>query len=257
MVKYFAWLENELVKKNNTSLNEFDAALQSEKFRAEGENYMGLSFETISSTGSNAAIIHYSPTKEKNSIISKDKVYLCDSGAQYKDGTTDTTRTIHCGTPSKEEKEMYTRVLLGNLAIERIKLDKAKKFSGKEIDPLARQYLWQANVDYGHGTGHGVGYFLNVHEGPLGIGGYPGNPHLAPGMVVSNEPGYYLEDHFGIRIENVIFVKEYEEDKTKICFENFTMVPYENTLLDLDLLSRDIINYINAFHKLVFLNRLL
>jgi len=212
---------------------------------------MGLSFHTISSTGSNAAIIHYEPTKEKSSIVSKDKVYLIDSGAQYLDGTTDTTRTCHFGTPNKTEKEMYTRVLLGNLAIERVKMSKVSGLTGGSIDPLARQFLWHANVDYMHGTGHGVGYYLNVHEGPHGIGGYPGNPPLTPGMVMSNEPGYYLKDDFGIRIENVIFVKELESDKNVICFENLTIVPYENNLLDMDLLSNDTLNFINEYHQRV------
>jgi Xaa-Pro aminopeptidase len=251
LVRYFAWLENELVVNKNTNLNEYDAAIQSEKFRAMGDRYMGLSFSTISSTGSNAAIIHYEPTKEKNSIVSKDQVYLIDSGAQYLDGTTDTTRVVHYGTPSSTEKEMYTRVLLGNLAIERVKLSKVSGLTGGSIDPLARQYLWHVNQDYQHGTGHGVGHFLNVHEGPHGIGGYAGNPPLAPGMVVSNEPGYYLKDSFGIRIENIIFCKEFEKDSSMICFESLCMVPYENNLLDYDLLSKNDLNYLNEFHQMV------
>ena len=178
-------------------------------------------------------------------------MYLIDSGAQYLDGTTDTTRTCHFGTPTAKEKEMYTRVLLGNLAIERLKMSKLSGLTGGSIDPLARQFLWHVNEDYMHGTGHGVGYFLMCHEGPHGIGGYEGNPPLTPGQVVSNEPGYYLENAFGIRIENIIFVKEYEKDNTKICFESFTIVPYENSLFDHDLLSKDVLDYINDFHQMV------
>lgn len=143
---------------------------------------------------------------------------------------------------------MYTRVLLGNLSIQRSSVMKRWNLTGSNIDALARHYLWQVNADYLHGTGHGVGYFLNVHEGPHGIGNYPNNPPLAHGMVVTNEPGYYLKGEFGIRIENMLVVIE-SEDKTSLCMENITIVPYERNLLDYSLLSDDYIKFIDDFHK--------
>ena len=252
LVRYFAWLEDQIVNKNQ-QINEFDAAKKSAVFRAEGKLFMGESFECISSTGSNAAIIHYKPDNTNSSIIDKDKVYLCDSGAQYLDGTTDTTRTLYLNDSSsnglKKEKEMYTRVLIGNLSIERSQFKKRWNLSGTSIDALARHSLWHAKEDYNHGTGHGVGHFLNVHEGPNGIGGYPGNPSFIKNMVMSNEPGYYLEGSFGIRIENIIYVDEVDEDKDYFKFVNFTTVPYEKNLLDLNLLSNDYIDYINKYHE--------
>jgi len=165
------------------------------------------------------------------------------------DGTTDITRTVHFGTPSKKEKEMFTRVLLGNLDIERVIFAKGST-TGALLDPIARQYLWQVNCDYKHGTGHGVGYFLNVHEGPHGISSRSNIP-LALGMIVSNEPGYYLEGQFGIRIENLVLVCENQVSDSSLKFENLTCVPYERNLFDMDLLSRDTLNYINAYHEKV------
>jgi Xaa-Pro aminopeptidase len=163
---------------------------------------MGLSFDTISSTGPNAAVIHYKPEPGSCSIIDPKAVYLCDSGAQYKDGTTDTTRTLHFGEPTEMEQKAYTLVLKGNIALEQIKFPKG--VSGFALDSLARQFLWAQGLDYRHGTGHGVGSFLNVHEGPIGIGTrvqYSEVP-LAVGHVISDEPGYYEDGNFGIRIES-------------------------------------------------------
>mmetsp|Transcript_15292 Transcript_15292/g.15868 ORF Transcript_15292/g.15868 Transcript_15292/m.15868 type:complete len:641 (+) Transcript_15292:23-1945(+) len=251
LVRYFAWLERELLV-NKATVNEYQAAQKSIEFRKQGKYFVGESFECISSTGANAAIIHYKPEAEDCSVIDKDKVYLCDSGAQYFDGTTDTTRTLYFNTETaknlQKEKEMYTRVLLGNLAIERSVFKKRWNLSGSSVDAIARHSLWHAKEDYNHGTGHGVGHYLNVHEGPNGIGGYPGNPSFSKGMVMSNEPGYYLKDHFGIRIENVITVDE-DENKDLLKFVNMTMVPYELNLLDFNLLSNDYIDYLNAFHE--------
>jgi Xaa-Pro aminopeptidase len=158
---------------------------------------------------------------------------------------------VHFGTPTDKEKEMYTRVLLGNLALQRSVFMKRWNISGFNLDALARQYLWQVGCDYLHGTGHGVGYFLNVHEGPCGIGLNPNYPPLQPGMVVTNEPGYYLKDKFGIRIENILFVKEHI-DKDYLMFENITKVPYERNLIDFRLLSQDTIECIDNYHKEVY-----
>lgn len=261
LVRYFAWLENELINKKNTNINEYDAALKSLEFRKEADLFKGESFACISSSGANAAIIHYKPEKNKCSIIKDNEVYLCDSGAQYLDGTTDTTRTLFFNDDIanekaknliKQEKEMYTRVLIGNLAIERSRFKRRWRLSGKSIDSLARHSLWHIGEDYNHGTGHGVGHYLNVHEGPNGIGGYPNNPNFEEGMIMSNEPGYYLNDKFGIRIENIIGVEADDKNKDLFKFVNYTMVPYEINLLDFDLLSNDYIDYINWYHKICY-----
>jgi Xaa-Pro aminopeptidase len=218
---------------------------------------MGLSFDTISSTGANAAIIHYKPEKGSCAIIDPKKIYLCDSGAQYLDGTTDTTRTLHFGEPTSMEKTAYTLVLKGHIALELARFPKGT--SGFAIDVLARQFLWHEGLDYRHGTGHGVGSFLNVHEGPIGIGTrkeYADIP-LGVGNVISNEPGYYEDGNFGIRIENIIVVKEVETnhnfgDKGYLGFERVTMVPHCRKLVDMNLLTDLEKKYINDYHKEVF-----
>lgn len=252
LVRYLAWLENELIV-NKTQLNEYDAAEKCEEFRKQGDFFMGLSFDTISSTGPNAAIIHYKPSKTESSVINPNHVYLLDSGGHYLDGTTDTTRTVYFNDSvdaGQKQREMYTRVLLGNLAIERSRFIKRWGVSGSTVDSIARHSLWHVGEDFMHATGHGVGYFLNVHEGPNGIYNRPDNPAFRKGMVTSNEPGYYLTDHFGIRIENVIYVDEFEQEgKEYLRFVNMALVPYERNLLDFNLLSNDYIDYINAFHK--------
>lgn len=254
--EYFAWLEDQLVNQGAT-LDEVDGADKLEFIRSKHEHFMGLSFDTISSTGPNAAIIHYKPEKGSCSVIDPKKVYLCDSGAQYLDGTTDTTRTLHFGEPTEMEKKAYTLVLKGHIALELVRFPKGT--SGFAIDALARQFLWNEGLDYRHGTGHGVGSFLNVHEGPIGIGTrkeYADIP-LAPGNVISNEPGYYEDDSFGIRIENMIIVKAADTkynfgDKGYLGFERVTMVPHCRKLIDLSLLTDSEKKYINEYHKEVF-----
>ncbi|KAL7415087.1 Creatinase/aminopeptidase [Mrakia frigida] len=204
LVKYFAWLEE--VLEGGGVINEFKAATKLEEFRKENALFQGLSFETISSTGANAAIIHYSPSSTNSAIIRKDQIYLCDSGAQYLDGTTDVTRTLHFGTPSAQEIRAFTRVLQGHIAIETAVFPCGT--TGYLLDAFARRPLWEDGLDYRHGTSHGVGHFLNVHEGPQGIGtrkNYDESP-LKEGMVMSNEPGYYEDGKFGIRIESIVLV---------------------------------------------------
>lgn len=220
LIEYFAWLEDQLVAKG-AKLDEIEAADKLESLRKIKKHFVGLSFPTISSTGSNAAVIHYQPERGNCSVIDPKKIYLCDSGAQYLDGTTDTTRTLHFGEPTRDEVAAYTLVLKGNIALEMAKFPKGT--SGFALDCLARQFLWKEGLDYRHGTGHGVGSFLvglhitcrgkvsstnvllqNVHEGPIGIGTrvqYSEVP-LAVGNVISDEPGYYEDGNFGIRIES-------------------------------------------------------
>lgn len=253
LIEYFAWLEDELVNKG-TSLDEVQASDELERIRTKHDKYVGLSFDTISSTGANAAIIHYKASKDNCSVIDPQKVYLCDSGAQYLDGTTDTTRTLHFGEPTDKEREAYTLVLKGNIALEQITF--VKGTSGFALDSIARQYLWQYGLDYRHGTGHGVGSFLNVHEGPIGIGTrlQYSEISLSVGNVISNEPGYYEDGEFGIRIENVIMVKEAETkhkfgDKPYLTFEHVTLVPHCRKLIDTSLLTPAEKEYLNAYHK--------
>lgn len=260
-IKFFAWLSNEIIT-NGELVSEFEAAQKQEQFRKAQENYVELSFETISSTGKNAAIIHYSPSVEVSSIINPSKIYLNDSGAQYLEGTTDVTRTFHFDEPSEEEQTNYTLVLKGNLAIENLKFPEGT--TGIMIDCIARQFLWSKGLDYKHGTSHGIGYFLNVHEGPIGIGYKPQymNHALEAGNVISNEPGYYKEGDYGIRIENVIVVVEDDEinkrdvsdvaDKKFLKFENITKVPYCRKLINADILSSEEILKINEYHAAIY-----
>ena len=241
LIKFFSWLEEELVTKNRKDLNEYQICLKNKEVREDQENFMGESFAPICACGSNAAIIHYEPNKDLHSDTNKNLILLCDTGAQYKDGTTDITRTVHYGNPSKKEKEMYTRVLLGNLSLERLIFKKGRTL--EKLDMVPRSHLLMVGEDYLHGTSHGVGHFLNVHEGPYGKA-------LTAGNIITNEPGYYEKDQFGIRIENEVLVVE--KDEKHLGFENLTFVPYERNLIDMDLLSNDFKKYINDFHKLCY-----
>jgi Xaa-Pro aminopeptidase len=241
LIKFFAWLEDELVTKNRTDLNEYEIGLKNKKVREEQENFMGESFAPICACGANAAIIHYEQNENLHSDTNKNLILLCDTGAQYKEGTTDITRTVHYGTPTKKEKEMYTRVLLGNLSLERLEFKRG--YSIYHLDSVPRSYLNMVGKDYNHATSHGVGHFLNVHEGPRG-------KPLKPGNIITNEPGYYERDHFGIRIENEVLVVE--KNEKNLGFENLTYLPYERSLIDLDLVSDDFKKYIDDFHKKVF-----
>lgn len=256
LIKYFAWLENEL--KNGKEYSDYDAGLQAEKFRSEMDLYKGLSFETISSSGPNAAVIHYAPEKDSKFMVDIDQVYLCDSGAQYLDGTTDTTRTLFFGeTVDPEIKHRYTLVLKGHIAIARTIFPEGT--NGYYIDVLARQFLWREGLDYRHGTGHGVGSFLMVHEGPIGIGlrSSLGNSNFQIGNVLSNEPGYYKDGHYGIRIENVVLVKEVdgipnEFGKKNLMFETVTRVPMCRKLIEVEALTKQEIEWLNDYHQTVY-----
>ncbi|PVI02735.1 putative Xaa-Pro aminopeptidase P [Periconia macrospinosa] len=256
LTEYFAWLEDQLISKG-AKIDEVDGADKLESIRAKQELFMGLSFDTISSTGANAAVIHYKPEKGACSIIDPKAIYLCDSGGQYHDGTTDTTRTLHFGEPSEIEKKAYTLVLKGNIALERAKFPKGT--TGFALDVLARQFLWADGLDYRHGTGHGVGSFLNVHEGPIGIGTRVqfSEVPLSVGNVISDEPGYYEDGKFGIRIENMVMVKEVETkhqfgDKPYLGFERVTLTPHCRRLIDFSLLTQDEKDFLNAYHQEVF-----
>ena len=245
LTKYLFWIKRNFYKKNIT---EISASEKLFKFRKKNKKFKFSSFPTISGTGPNGAIIHYQATKHTNRKLQKGDIYLVDSGGQYEFGTTDVTRTISLKNSNKRIKDIFTRVLKGHIAVANFKLK--RNTSGSEIDSFARKYLKQIGLNYAHGTGHGVGYFLNVHEGPHAIS--KGNKiNLQEGMVVSNEPGYYEKHKFGIRIENLIYVKE---NKNKMLFENLTMAPIEKDLIIQENLNKNEKKWLNNYHKVVFNN---
>ncbi|XP_057885425.1 xaa-Pro aminopeptidase 1 isoform X1 [Melospiza georgiana] len=238
LCELFNWLEKEVPK---GTVTEIVAADKAEEFRSQQKDFVELSFATISSTGPNGAIIHYKPVPETNRTLSVNEIYLLDSGAQYKDGTTDVTRTMHFGTPSAYEKECFTYVLKGHIAVSAAIFPNGTK--GHLLDSFARSALWDCGLDYLHGTGHGVGSFLNVHEGPCGISykTFADEP-LEAGMIVSDEPGYYEDGSFGIRIENVVLVIPAEtkynfKNRGSLTFEPLTLVPIQTKMIDVNLLT--------------------
>tara|TARA_B100000963_G_scaffold283722_1_gene252426 strand:+ start:1155 stop:2876 length:1722 start_codon:yes stop_codon:yes gene_type:complete len=245
LTKYLFWLKKNYIKKKITEISGEKKLLN---FRKENKNFKFLSFPTISGVGANGAIIHYKASRKTNRRLKQGEIYLVDSGGQYNFGTTDVTRTISLGNNNKRIKNIFTRVLKGHIAVANYKL--GKKTVGSKIDIVARKYLKQIGLDYEHGTGHGVGYFLNVHEGPQAIS-KGNNIYFEEGMIVSNEPGYYERNKFGIRIENLIYVKKI---KRKIFFDNLTLVPIDKNLIDIKLLKKKEIKWLNFYHKKVFNN---
>lgn len=251
LIKFFSWLEEELIVKHNL-VDEVTADEKLTEFRRAEENFAGLSFATISATGANGAIIHYSPTRGNCSVIDPSKIYLNDSGSQFLEGTTDTTRTLHFGQPTQEEIRNYTLVLKGNISLATQKFPEGT--TGNLIDAIARQHLWKYGLDYGHGTSHGVGSYLNVHEGPIGIGPRPNAAAnlLKPGHLISNEPGFYKEGEYGIRIETVMITTDSRlnyNGKKFYQFETITRVPFCRKLIDPKLLSNDEIRWVNNYHR--------
>uniref|UniRef100_A0A8C4LGS9 Xaa-Pro aminopeptidase 2 n=1 Tax=Equus asinus asinus TaxID=83772 RepID=A0A8C4LGS9_EQUAS len=232
VIRYLVWLEKNVP---SGAVDEFSGAELLDKFRGEEEFSSGPSFETISASGLNAALAHYSPTKELHRKLSSDEMYLVDSGGQYWDGTTDITRTVHWGTPSAFQKEAYTRVLIGNIDLSRLVFPAAT--SGRMVEAFARKALWDVGLNYYHGTGHGIGNFLCVHEWPVGF--QSSNIAMAKGMFTSIEPGYYQDGEFGVRIEDIALVVEAETKYpgTYLAFEVVSLVPYDRNLIDVSLLS--------------------
>lgn len=250
--KFIQWLEEH---KNITNISEIDAANKLEEFRKQGQNYMGLSFGTISAYESNAALPHYSPSIEKPTFLNNKGLYLVDSGAQYIDGTTDITRTISLGEATKDEITDFTLVLKGHIKVAMAVFPEGTR--GIQIDTLARTAMWQYGKDFGHGTGHGIGYFLNVHEGPHGFSQAPfgaSQTILEAGMLTSNEPGMYIEGKYGIRTENVLACIEHTENKFGkfLKFETITYCPIDKNLIDISMLDKDEIDWLNKYHKTVF-----
>ena len=241
LTKFIYW-----IKKQKKNINEMYAVNKLENFRKKNKNYLYPSFKTIAGSGPNAAVIHYSVNKKTNREIKTSDIFLLDSGGQYKYGTTDVTRTICFKKPNKEIKDIYTRVLKGHISVVNYNLKKNTK--GSQIDKVARKNLNDINLDYPHGTGHGVGYFLNVHEGPQALSKF-NKVILKEGMVLSNEPGYYKKNYFGVRIENLIYIKRVKHINR---FENLTLVPLEKDMINYDLLNNKEKKYLKNYHINVY-----
>ena len=247
MVRFLCWFDE---RSATGKLTEIDAVRALESFRRETGRLKEISFPTISGAGPNGAIVHYRVSDKTNRRIGKG-LFLLDSGAQYEDGTTDITRTIAVGAPSREMKDRFTRVLKGHIGIARAVFPKGTK--GQHIDALARAALWSAGLDYDHGTGHGVGSFLSVHEGPQGIH-KAAAVDFAPGMICSNEPGYYKTGAYGIRIENLVVVEPRKidgGDRDMLAFETITLAPIDLRCIEASLLTRDELKWFDAYHARV------
>ena len=247
--RFLAWFDREAP---SGRLDEIKAASQLEAFRAETGKLKEISFDTIAGSGPNGAIVHYRVNTESNRRIGRGELFLVDSGAQYADGTTDVTRTIAIGRPKPEMRTHYTLVLKGHIAIATAVFPEGSR--GVELDPLARQALWRHGLDYDHGTGHGVGSYLSVHEGPQSIS-RRGEAVLEAGMIISNEPGFYLEGAYGIRIENLILVNPPQTpeggDRAMLSFETLTLAPFDRRLIDTKLLTSDEKAWVDAYHRRV------
>jgi Xaa-Pro aminopeptidase len=245
MVEFLCWLDDQAPKGHLTEIAVVQAL---EGFRRATNALHDISFDTISGAGPNGAIMHYRVTEETNRPVRQGELLLVDSGAQYVDGTTDITRTVAIGDPGDEARDCYTRVLQGMIAISRVRFPKG--LAGRDIDALARYPLWLAGQDYDHGTGHGVGAFLSVHEGPQRISRISEVP-LEPGMILSNEPGYYREGAFGIRLENLIVVEPAPamgDNRAQLSFETLTWVPFDRRLIRVDMLAPGERDWLNVYH---------
>ena len=249
MSRFLCWLDAHALK---NGLTELDVAANLLAFREATGELKDLSFETIPASGPHAAIPHYHATPQSNRKLVRDEILLVDSGAQYVDGTTDITRTVILGTPTAEMRDHFTRVLKGMIGLSRIRFPKGT--CGSQLDVLARQHLWSAGLDFDHGTGHGVGAYLSVHEGPARINKSDRTP-LEPGMILSNEPGFYRQGHYGIRIENLIMVHEARlidgGDRAMLGFETLTLCPIDRRLIEASLLSGEERDWLNAYHARV------
>ena len=244
---FLAWLE---ARAQGGTVDELTAVAKLAEFRAANERFRGFSFDTISGAGANGAIVHYHSMPETNRALEPHSLYLVDSGGQYLDGTTDVTRTVAIGVPTAEYRDRFTRVLKGHIAIATCRFPRGT--SGSQLDTLARLHLWQAGIDYDHGTGHGVGSYLCVHEGPQRISKLPNRVALEPGMVVSNEPGYYKTGAYGIRIENLVAVVEIDTpeggEKPMLGFETLTKAPIDRALVEPALMTAHEIAWLDSYH---------
>ena len=249
MVRFLSWLDQNA---GSGRLDEITAVTQLEAFRKETNQLKEVSFDTIAGSGANGAIVHYRVNSKTNRRLKPGELFLLDSGAQYADGTTDITRTVAIGKPTQDMRRCFTLVLKGHIAVATARFPKGTR--GRDLDPFARRALWQAGLDYDHGTGHGVGSYLSVHEGPVSISRM-GAAVLKPGMIISNEPGCYREGHFGIRIENLVLVDEPATpeggDREMMSFETLTLAPIARNLIDTALLTEDEREWIDGYHARV------
>lgn len=251
LTRFLSWLDREAPAKVAAGeLSEMDLVEKLLSFRKGHSLFRDNSFETISASGPNGALCHYRVTPDNDRKLETGDLYLVDSGAQYLDGTTDVTRTIAIGEPTAEMRDRYTRVLKGHIALAVARFPKGT--NGGQLDSLARYPLWQAGLDYDHGTGHGVGSYLSVHEGPQRIAKAGSGVPLKPGMILSNEPGYYKAGSYGIRIENLVAVVEQEqrpgEDRPMLAFETLTLAPIDTSLIDVALMSDAEIAWLDSYH---------
>ena len=242
LTRFIYWIKNI----NKKIITEVEAQKKLEKFRRLNNDYLFPSFNTIAGSGSNGAIVHYRATRQTTKKINKKDIFLLDSGGQYRYGTTDVTRTICFSNQKQYIKNAFTNVLKGHIAV--ALADLSKDNTGKKIDIIARQFLKKEGLDYAHGTGHGVGFFLNVHEGPQSISKY-NSIEIVKGMILSNEPGYYKKNYFGIRIENLLYVKQI---RNRIFFENLTLAPIEKDLINYKLLNKIEKDYLFKYHLNIY-----
>lgn len=251
IVRFLHWLDTEA---QSGEFDEIDAAVKLESLRHETGQLKDLSFETISGAGANGALPHYRVNSDTVLPLKPGTLYLVDSGGQYPDGTTDITRTVPIGEPTQEMRERFTLVLQGHIAMATVRFPEGT--TGSNLDALARYPLWQAGLDYDHGTGHGVGAFLGVHEGPQRISKAPNSVALEPGMIVSNEPGYYKEGEYGIRIENLQYVVGPDPikggERPMLAFRNITLAPIHRDLIEVDMLTQAEHDYIDQYHQSVW-----
>jgi Xaa-Pro aminopeptidase len=247
VVELLAWLDAQAPG----TITEIEVVKKLEELRRRDERLRDISFDTIAGTGANGAVIHYRVTTETDTVLSNGDLLVLDSGGQYLDGTTDITRTIAIGTPGDEERAAFTRVLQGMIAMSRLRWPKG--LSGRDIEAIGRMPLWLAGQDFNHGLGHGVGAYLSVHEGPQRLSRASAVP-LQTGMILSNEPGYYREGAFGIRIENLIVAQTApglpggDEEREMLNWQTLTFAPIDRRLIDADLLSREERDWLNAYH---------
>ena len=250
IVQFLHWLDTFA---QSGQVDEIEAAQKLESFRKQLPELRDLSFDTISGAQGNGAFAHYRVSEATNLKLAEGTLYLVDSGGQYPDGTTDITRTVPIGAPTAEMRTQFTRVLKGHIALSMVRFPKGT--TGTQLDVLARLPLWQAGFDYDHGTGHGVGSFLGVHEGPQRISKASNTVPLEPGMIVSNEPGYYKADGYGIRIENLQFVTEAADipggERPMLGFETLTVAPIHKGLIDTHLLTADELAWLDSYHAMV------
>lgn len=249
LVQFIRWIRG-AVAEPESQVTELKAASALKGFRGVQEGFLSESFSPIPAYKAHGAICHYEADESSQFTIAKESLFLIDSGGQYRDGTTDITRTLSFGSPSEREMRDYTLVLKGHIALSRAIYPEGTR--GYQLDLLARQPLWNEGLNYGHGTGHGVGYILNVHEGPQKISPHPIDEALKPGMITSNEPGIYREGEHGIRIENLIMTvpwTECPEEENFYAFETMTLCPYERKLIDISLLDNNEIVWINKYHQ--------